>query len=150
MNKNLPPGVGVYPIIFRDGRPFVAMAQKHPEHKWGGYWFSPGGAVDGGEQYWDAAIREFKEETGRDIPFARLMVLDVRNSSTPDGDAFVAIAYYTLMPDDVLANAEPHKQTDWQYIALDEAVNLQPMFKDIRNDLKQLQEVLNERQPKLQ
>jgi mutator protein MutT len=52
-------------VIRRDGRLLVARRPAHKRH--GGLWEFPGGKVEEGESWADAAARERKEELGVDV-----------------------------------------------------------------------------------
>ena len=54
-------------IIFNDKNEVLILERMEPQRDWSGYWGFPGGALTWGEEPWDAAIRETKEETGLDI-----------------------------------------------------------------------------------
>ena len=73
--KNPVPTVDI--IIQIEGG-IVLIERKNPPHGWA----LPGGFVDYGESYEDAAIREAKEETGLDVILKR----QFHTYSTPDRD----------------------------------------------------------------
>lgn len=56
--------VGCY--LVRQGH--ILMLKRHPDKPQGGLWCVPGGKIKHAESIWEAAIREFKEETGCDLP----------------------------------------------------------------------------------
>ena len=45
-----------------DGRCWVLLSHRSPHVQAGGTWSTFGGAIDGGETPWDAAVRETSEE----------------------------------------------------------------------------------------
>lgn len=51
-------------LLFRGGDPLAPEA--------GTWWFTPGGGVDDGESYAEAAARELREETGLAVPVGAL------------------------------------------------------------------------------
>lgn len=65
-------------IIIEVESGIVIIERKNPPHGWS----LPGGFVDYGESYEDAAIREAKEETGLDVTLVR----QLHTYSTPDRD----------------------------------------------------------------
>ncbi len=65
-------------IIIRIGDEIVLIERKNPPHGWA----IPGGFVDYGESYENAAVREAKEETGLDVTLVR----QFHTYSKPDRD----------------------------------------------------------------
>jgi 8-oxo-dGTP diphosphatase len=59
-------------VLFRDSAGQILLVE--PTYK--GYWELPGGAVDGDESPYDAAVRELKEELGLVVVPGRLLVVD--------------------------------------------------------------------------
>jgi len=56
--------ISVFVIVHTDNK-FLLIRESNP--KWKNKWFLPGGKIDNGESYVEAAIRETKEEAGFDI-----------------------------------------------------------------------------------
>lgn len=60
-------------VIVRDGK--ILVVRRVPDDSLGGYYELPGGGVDNGENFAEAAIRETLEETGLEVT-AILAILD--------------------------------------------------------------------------
>ena len=78
-------------IIFNDKDEVLILERMEPQRDWSGYWGFPGGALVWGEEPWDAAIRETKEETNLDVWKLRRVrleqgFLDVYTTKTFEGD----------------------------------------------------------------
>ena len=85
--KRIAGGVGV--VAKKDGK-FVLV--RHTPESWGSshiYWAFPGGAVEHGEAFEEAAIREFKEETGLEVEISDLVSVHEHVLKSPKGERSV-------------------------------------------------------------
>lgn len=97
--KDIRQAVGSMPIILNfavacvfDGEGRVLLQARDKEQaKWG----FPGGALDYGESFAEAAIRECREETGYQVEIGELIgVFDKYFASYPNGDAQTIVVAY--------------------------------------------------------
>lgn len=56
--------IDVYPYTLKNGVPFFLIFKRSAEKIYGNQWRMVGGKVKEGETFWEAALRELKEETG--------------------------------------------------------------------------------------
>lgn len=85
--KRIAGGVGV--VAKKDGK-FVLI--RHTRESWGNshiYWAFPGGAVEHGEAFEEAAVREFKEETGLEVEISDLDSVHEYILKSPKGERSV-------------------------------------------------------------
>ncbi|MFE6905118.1 nucleotide triphosphate diphosphatase NUDT15 [Streptomyces erythrochromogenes] len=101
-------GVGLV-VIGRDGR--VLLGQAHD-----GRWELPGGKVDPGEGFEQAAARELAEETDLRVAPEGVRVLCVQIDAKSDLTRLTAAAV-TTTAEGVPAVTEPHKIARWEWFA---------------------------------
>ena len=93
-------------------------------HKSLGGWMQPGGHVDPGEQPWDAALREAKEETGLPVRHPddgpELFHLDAH----PAGRHFHLDLRYLLLCEDVDPAPPPGESQDVRWFLLPDAIDV--------------------------
>lgn len=58
--------IDVYPYRLRDGAPQFLLFRRAPSVDYEGQWRMVGGRIDDEETAWQAALRELREETGRE------------------------------------------------------------------------------------
>jgi len=101
-------GVGCGAFITKDkGRSLLLLRRKKPPEA--GYWSIPGGAVEFGETFEQAVIREVAEETGLIIEIEGLLALT--DHILPDeGLHWITPQYLAVVVGGELRNIEPEKQ----------------------------------------
>ena len=115
-------------IIIELAGGIVLIERKNPPHGWA----LPGGFVDYGESYEDAAVREAKEETGLDVTLIR----QLHTYSNPDRDqrqhtastVFIAAAVGIPKGLDDALQAGIFSQANLPELAFDHALILDDYF----------------------
>jgi ADP-ribose pyrophosphatase YjhB (NUDIX family) len=77
---NGPREAGVFTLADADG--CVALIRRKPHADWPSietYWWLPGGGCEAGEGLDEAAVREFREETGLEICIERLLLARIQD-----------------------------------------------------------------------
>jgi ADP-ribose pyrophosphatase YjhB (NUDIX family) len=77
---NSPREAGVFTLADAGGR--VVLIRRKPHANWPGidtYWWLPGGGCEAGEGLDEAAVREFREETGLEVRIERLLLARVQD-----------------------------------------------------------------------
>ncbi len=118
-------------IIIELKQGIVLIERKNPPYGWA----LPGGFVDYGESYEQAAVREAKEETGLDITLVR----QFHTYSNPDRDqrqhtastVFIAAAVGTPRGADDALRAEVFNQDNLPKLAFDHALILEDYFHNV-------------------
>jgi len=81
-------------VIIHDWRGRVLLGRRSKSQKREGFWSLPGGFVERGETYRDAAIREVQEETGLTVdPIGLHDVISNLNAAEPDTLVVVLLAW---------------------------------------------------------
>ncbi len=92
-------------VIERDGRLLVCERPPHKRH--GGLWEFPGGKIEDGETYFDAARRELAEELGVEVKSTGEILMSVRD---PGSVFVIQFAPVKIQGDPV---ALEHSQLAW-------------------------------------
>lgn len=138
--RKLRVGVGVGILLLKGGR--VLLGRRHPDREKAsselrgeGTWTCPGGKLDFGEGFEEAAARELMEETG--ISASKLRVICV-NSDRAEGAHFVTIGLICEEFSGEPRVAEPEKIVEWGWFGLDSLPRplFPPSEKLIRNHLR--------------
>jgi 8-oxo-dGTP diphosphatase len=96
----------------------VACIKRQKTGWYDGYYCLPGGKVDPGENFTQAAIREAKEEVGVDLTADNLEILLVAHLKGKEGEIWVNTVFEAHDWQGELFNAEPHASSElvWQDI----------------------------------
>ncbi len=105
--------VSTVALINEDGQLFLMKRSDEITH-WSGVWNFPGGSVDEGETYAEAAIRELKEEAGLDVDPNDLFYLG--HLDTDDGKR-IHIHVSEEHSGEVNMNWE---SSDWAWVSFDD------------------------------
>lgn len=108
-------GVGVGVLVVRDGR--VLLGRRRGAHG-AGTWSPPGGKLEWGETFEQAAQRELQEEAGLDL--GPTTPGPTTNDVFDEGDHYVTVFVIARETRGEPVNAEPHKCEDWQWFAWSE------------------------------
>lgn len=112
MSQNNVPKVGVGVIVVKDDK--VLIGKRIGDHA---PWYSiPGGHLELGETFEDAAIREVKEETNLDIKNQRVIAV-TNNLETyrQNGRHYISIILLVEDFSGELKNIEPEKCAGWEW-----------------------------------
>jgi 8-oxo-dGTP diphosphatase len=118
--------VGVY--ICHEGK-VLAFRRVKPHAR--DTWACMGGYIENGEHWFDAALREAKEEAGIDVHSPSLIA--VTNDVYPDGKHSITFQVAVKTDSPHFVNAEPEKHQDmgwfkWDEIPKPHMVSLQVMY----------------------
>ncbi len=115
-------------MVMRDGKVLLGKRHEDPAKatsllKGAGTWTMPGGKLDFGETFEEAARRETTEETGM-----RLNKVDVicMNNDVVEDAQFVTIGLFSEDFEGEPRVAEPEKITEWHWFELDKLPS--PMY----------------------
>lgn len=123
MNKPREIGVGFGVMLLRNKK--VLLGKRHDDPKKAdsklhgeGTWTMPGGKLDFGESFEDAAIREVKEETGIKINSRNLKLISLTNDIVPDAH-FVTLGFLCEKFEGEAKVMEPDEITEWKWFSLE-------------------------------
>lgn len=115
-------GAGVGIMILKDGKVLLGKRNDDPEKAGSelsgeGTWTMPGGKIDFGESFEDAAAREALEETGLILNKKRLQLISLNNDKTEKAH-FVTIGFLYENPDGEPKAMEPEEIVEWKWFDL--------------------------------
>ncbi len=115
-------GVGVGVMLLRSDR--ILLGRRHGEPRkasslpyGAGTWTIPGGKIEFGESFEDAARRETLEETGIILKSMKIICV---NNDIAETSHFVSIGFLSEDFEGDARVMEPDKITEWGWFALDE------------------------------
>ena len=101
-------------VVVRKGDRFLLIQ----ESKYGEPWYLPGGRVEAGESFADAAVRETREEAG--VPVRVTGVIRIEHSPTKAGSR-IRILFLAEPTDDTAPKSEPDDESlRAEWVSLDE------------------------------
>lgn len=109
------PGVGVGVLVYRDGK--FLMMQRKGSHG-AGTWSVPGGWMELGESFEEAAVREIDEETGMQIKNVKFIAL-TNNIMLDEGVHSITVWLRADWKAGEPVITEPEKCSDQQWIDFD-------------------------------
>jgi 8-oxo-dGTP diphosphatase len=120
--ENKKVGVGVGVMLFKDNKVLLGKRNTDPfkadsELKGEGSWTMPGGKLEFGESFEEAAMRETKEETG--MTLNKVEVICINNDKIKDAH-FITIGLFSNDFSGDPKVMEPDEITEWRWFALNE------------------------------
>lgn len=116
------PMVGISLLIldeFEPDRLRVLLGKRMGSHG-EGLWATPGGHLENGESYEDAAMRELREECGNSIMVSPPRFLCVTNLTNYLPKQYTDIGMIVRVHGGMPYNVEPDKCEGWQWFSIDE------------------------------
>lgn len=115
-------GIGVGVMILKDGRVLLGKRNDDPEKADSelhgeGTWTMPGGKMEFGESFEEAAIREVLEETGLVIDKENLRLISISNDKTKDAQ-FVTLGFLCENISGEPKVMEPEEIVEWKWFEL--------------------------------
>jgi 8-oxo-dGTP diphosphatase len=118
------PHVGMGVLVMRRGR--VLLGRRRGSHG-DGYYAAPGGHIEFGESFEQAARREVREETGLEIADLKLLSVGNYVFKREDGERhYIDVDFVCEAPAGEPELAEPEKCDGWDWYDLDDLP--QPLF----------------------
>ena len=118
-------GVGFVVMVLNDKKE-ILLGQRHldpakadSELHGEGTWTMPGGKIEFGETFEEAASREVAEETSLTIGCDDLRLISLENDAVPDAQ-FVTIGFLCTKFSGVAKVMEPNEITEWHWFSLDD------------------------------
>ena len=131
MEKPKKIGVGFGVMILRNGK--VLLGKRHDDSEKAdsalhgeGTWTMPGGKLDFGETFEEAATREVEEETGLTLDSKHLQLVSITNNIVSDAH-FVTIGFLCERTTGEPEVMEPDTITKWDWFDLDDLPS--PIYK---------------------
>jgi len=114
-------GVGVGVMILKDGKVLLGRRHSDPEKassalRGEGTWTLPGGKLEFGESFEEAAIRETKEETGMDLLNPKVICI---NNDKIESAHFVTIGLLAEGFNGEPKVMEPDRIVEWRWFSFD-------------------------------
>lgn len=134
--------IDVYPYRLQNGQPYFLIFKRSSEKIYAGQWRMVGGKVKKGEQSWEAALRELKEETGLK-PVKFWTIPSINQFYEAKTDAILSIPAFAaeLDNDSDIQLDEEHSEFKWvsidgiqPYISWPEQRRLMKLTYDILTD----------------
>lgn len=121
MHSEKRPKVGVGVMVFRDGKVLLGKRHENPEKaqselNGAGTWTMPGGSLEFGEFFEDAARREVKEETGMLLDNIKLISI---NQDIISSAHFITIGFYSDKFQGEAEVMEPDRIVEWKWFEID-------------------------------
>lgn len=127
-------------VIVISSRARILVSKRPDDHYYRpGYWQPPGGSLDHGERLFEAASREFEEETGLDSVGLEFTEFAVNDRPTPEGQWVNHIFAVRVESEELPANPEPDKNGGWEWKTVSEIRKLSPLMPALEILLEELE-----------